>query len=178
MTLPRPCGERDRSYEAAFSMWRRAWIALTVLVIDQASKHLAAMCLSDRPAIELAPFFELTLVYNPGAAFGLLSDAGGWQNGFFIAVGVAAAIAILLMLKRMAGKERRAEIALWLILGGALGNLANRLSLGHVVDFLHLYYASWHWPAFNPADSAIAVGAALLVLDAFGAQAKEPEKSE
>lgn len=147
--------------------WRRGRIAAAVLVIDQASKQLALTYLSVSP-VALAPFFELTLAYNTGAAFSLLSDAGGWQNGFFIVVSAIASVALLAMLRRATSQERQMEIALWLILGGALGNLANRLMYGHVIDFLHLYYASWHWPIFNLADVAISTGALLLVLDALG----------
>lgn len=147
--------------------WRRGWIAAAVLVIDQASKQLALTYLPGS-LVTLAPFFELTLAYNTGAAFSLLSDAGGWQNGFFIIVGAIASIALLAMLRRATSQERQMEIALWLTLGGALGNLANRLMYGHVIDFLHLYYGSWHWPIFNLADVAISIGALLLVLDALG----------
>lgn len=148
--------------------WRRGWIAVAVLVIDHASKQLALMYLAGSKGVVLAPFFALTLAYNTGAAFNLLSDAGGWQNGFFVIVGAVASIALLVMLRRAASQERQMEIALWLILGGALGNLANRLVYGHVIDFLYLYYGSWHWPIFNLADAAISIGALLLILDALG----------
>lgn len=148
--------------------WRRGWIAAAVLVIDHASKQLAPVYLAGSKSVVLAPFFELTLAYNTGAAFSLLSDAGGWQNGFFVIVGAIASIALLVMLQRATSHERQMEIALWLILGGALGNLANRLLYGHVIDFLHLYYGSWHWPIFNLADVAISIGALLLVLDTLG----------
>ncbi len=148
--------------------WRRGWIAAAVLVIDQASKQLALMYLAGLKGVVLAPFFALTLAYNTGAAFSLLSDAGGWQNGFFVIVGAVASIALLVILRRAAPQQRQQEIALWLILGGALGNLANRLVYGHVIDFLHLYYGSWYWPIFNLADAAISTGALLLVLDVLG----------
>jgi signal peptidase II len=111
---------------------------------------------------------NLVLVHNTGAAFGFLSSAGGWQNIFFIAIALAASAFILWMSWRLESKDRLLAIALMLVLGGALGNLLDRLIHGYVIDFIDVYYGTWHWPAFNVADSAITVGAALLIADALG----------
>ena len=104
-----------------------------------------------------------------GAAFGFLGDAGGWQNAFFIAVAFGFSVAIIVMVRRMtAPKDTQLALALMLVLGGAVGNLIDRVRLGYVIDFLDFYYAGWHWPAFNVADSAITIGAVLLLMDAVG----------
>jgi signal peptidase II len=113
------------------------------------------------------PFLNLVLVHNTGAAFGFLGSAGGWQNALFIVVAVGASAFILWMLSRLQAAEKMLAVALMLVLGGALGNLADRLFHGHVIDFIDVYYNSWHWPAFNVADSAITIGAVLLVFDAL-----------
>ena len=149
-------------------MLRYLWIAGLVLVLDQASKLIALQSLPPHGGIELLPFLNLTLVYNTGAAFGFLSNAGGWQHLLFTGVAAVVSIAILVMVRRLGPKDIQVVIALMLVLGGALGNVADRLRLGHVVDFIDVYYRAWHWPAFNVADSAITIGAVLLVLDALG----------
>ncbi len=148
-------------------MPRYAWIAVLVLVADQAAKAWAQAALAGGRII-VAPFFNLTLVHNTGAAFGLLRDAGGWQNAFFIAVALAVTVFIGVYLRRLGPGERQLGLALTLVLGGALGNLVDRLLRGYVVDFIDLYYRGWHWPAFNLADTAITCGAVLLVADALG----------
>ncbi len=149
-------------------MWYWLWIAGAVLALDQASKWLALEKLVLHESVPLTPFLNLTLVYNKGAAFGFLSTASGWQNLFFIGIALVATVVILYLLKRMGGKDRLMALALMLILGGAIGNLIDRLLYGHVVDFIDVYYSSWHWPAFNVADSAITVGAVMIALDAIG----------
>ncbi len=149
-------------------MWRWLWIASAVLLLDQASKWLALGKLVLHESVPLAPFLNLTLVYNKGAAFGFLSTASGWQNLFFIGVAFVATVVILYLLRRMGAKDRFMAVALMLILGGAIGNLIDRLLYGHVVDFIDVYYGTWHWPAFNVADSAITVGAVMIALDAIG----------
>lgn len=146
---------------------RWGWLAVVVVVLDQVTKLLALHSLQDGP-IAVAPFFNLALAYNTGAAFSFLADAGGWQNAFFIAVAVVVSVVILVMAWRLTAEERQVAAALMLVLGGAIGNVIDRVRFGHVVDFLDVYYGSWHWPTFNIADSAITIGALLLVLDAFG----------
>lgn len=143
------------------------WLALiaTVIVVDQLSKIAIAKTFAygARKSI-VHGFFDLTLVYNKGAAFSFLSSAGGWQRWFFTIVGIVAALFIVVMLARHSS-QRLFSWALALIAGGALGNVIDRLIHGHVVDFLLFYYRGWSFPAFNVADSAITIGAILLVLD-------------
>ena len=117
--------------------------------------------------VEVTNFFDLVLVFNPGAAFSFLADAGGWQRWFFLGLGLLVSIGLIVWLRRLKPTETRLATALALILGGAIGNLIDRAWLGQVIDFIQLYYQHWYWPAFNLADSAITVGAALLVLDSL-----------
>jgi signal peptidase II len=118
-------------------------------------------------AVEVLPFFNLTHVYNTGAAFSFLHDAGGWQRWFFTVIALAVSVLILWWLKQTSKQQIMLPIAFCLIIGGALGNAYDRLVLGHVVDFLVVYYQNWSWPAFNVADSAISLGALLLIIDMF-----------
>ena len=143
------------------------WLLLAALVI--AADHLTkALILRSFVHAERLPiiagFFDLTLLFNKGAAFSFLSSAGGWQRWFFIALGIAAAIFISFLLLRHSSQQLFA-FALALILGGAIGNVLDRIFRGQVVDFLLVYYKSFYWPAFNVADSAICVGAVLLIVD-------------
>jgi signal peptidase II len=142
------------------------WLAAAGVIVaaDQATKALVQAALAPGERIPVIPFADLVLVFNTGAAFSFLAGAGGWQRGFFIAVAVAAVALIVWLLARHAG-ERLFSAGLALILGGAIGNLWDRIQLGHVVDFVLLHAGGWHFPAFNVADSAITVGAGLLILD-------------
>ena len=144
---------------------RWLWVSAAVVAADYATK--AAMLASFRPGEErpFTSFFSLILTFNSGAAFSLFADADGWQRWFFAAVAVVAAILITWLLKR--GGTAMYCLGLALILGGALGNVWDRLTIGRVVDFLLFHYERWSWPAFNVADSAISVGAALLIVDSF-----------
>ena len=149
------------------------WLALSAVVIvaDQITKVFAVKLLLGQPPIVVIPgFFDFSLVFNTGAAFGLLNDAEGWQNIFFIIVAVAVSLFILASLYRLTPSETQTAIAFALILGGAIGNIIDRIRQGYVVDFIHWFYNDWHWPTFNIADSAITVGAVLLVLDLLGMQ--------
>lgn len=146
-------------------------IALAVLISDQLTKYWAATVLI-KGSISVAPFLSFTLVHNTGAAFGFMSDAGGWQNTFFMAVAALASILIGVMLWRL--QDRWVGYGLSLILGGAVGNLIDRVLHGFVVDFIDVYYGTWHWPAFNIADSAITVGAIALLVDAFRPRRSSP----
>jgi signal peptidase II len=139
-------------------------IALIVILVDQLTKIAIARIFGYGQGREITSFFNLVLVYNRGAAFSFLAAAGGWQRWAFTALGVVAALVIGYLLKRHAS-QRMFCTALSLILGGALGNVLDRLMYGHVVDFLDFHVGGWHWPAFNVADSAITVGAVLLVID-------------
>ncbi len=142
------------------------WLLVAALVIglDQLTKVLAEHYLVYGQSLPVLPHFDLTLAYNTGAAFSFLADAGGWQRWFFTVLALLVSAFIIVWLRRLGPQEKATALALALILGGALGNLIDRLRLGHVIDFIDLYYGSYHWPAFNLADSAITVGAALLVM--------------
>ena len=141
-------------------------IAVAGFVLDQWSKAEAVRYLS-RGSVHVTSFLNLVLVYNRGAAFGFLSNASGWQNAFFIAVAVAIVAGIVIFLVRGGRRDRLTVVALMLVLGGAAGNLADRVRLGEVVDFIDFHIGSWHWYTFNLADSAITVGAVLLAIDAW-----------
>jgi signal peptidase II len=134
-------------------------VALIVILFDQLTKIAVQKVFAYGVPHMVAPFFNLILVYNRGAAFSFLAAAGGWQRWAFTGLGVVAALVICYLLKRH-GAQKLFCTALALILGGALG-----LAYGHVIDFLDFHVGSWHWPAFNLADSAITIGAILLVLD-------------
>ena len=143
-----------------------AWLAAAagVIVLDRLTKEWALAAL-DGPMVAVLPFLNLVLVHNPGAAFGFLAAAGGWQRWFFIVVGCAIAVFIAVWLWRAArGRPRWLPLALALVLGGAVGNLWDRFERGAVVDFIDLHYGPYHWPAFNVADAAITIGAAMLVI--------------
>src|SRR6516225_11334716 len=142
------------------------WLGVAVIVIlaDQLTKIAINKVFAYGEGRVITPFFNLVLVYNKGAAFSFLAAAGGWQRWAFTALGVVAALVICYLLKRHAG-QRMFCTALALILGGALGNVIDRLAYGHVIDFLDFHVGGWHWPAFNLADSAITIGAILLVID-------------
>ena len=157
-------------------MWRFLWIAVVVFISDQLTKFVAADYLLRHGEVKLAPFFSLTLVHNTGAAFGILSSASGWQNFFFIFITSVACIVILSVIWRLDAKNILLVIGLMLVLGGAMGNLFDRLIHGYVVDFIDFYFHSWHWPAFNMADSAITIGALLLVLDALGLGSRKTQQ--
>jgi signal peptidase II len=135
-----------------------------VLVADQFTKWAAQQFLEiGHPVTVIPGFFALRLAHNPGAAFSLLADAGGWQRAFFIALGLVVSAGIAWWMWRLADRERWTSLGLALILGGALGNVIDRILHGHVIDFLDFHYRQWHWPTFNLADSAITVGAAVLI---------------
>lgn len=142
------------------------WLALSLVVIvaDQAAKYAVLQHFAVNEGLALTPFFNLVLVYNRGAAFSLLATAGGWQREFFIGIALAASAWVIYLLRRYSA-QARFSAALALILGGALGNVIDRLLYGAVVDFLDFHAFGYHWPAFNVADSAITCGAVLLVWD-------------
>jgi signal peptidase II len=143
------------------------WLSGVVLILDQFSKWFADSLLGPHDAIPLLPFLALRKAYNPGAAFSFLSDASGWQRWFFVGLALLVIGMLMAWLRRLPGGQFRMALALALILGGAAGNLIDRVLYGHVIDFIDLYYRDWHWPTFNIADSAITLGAALLILDAI-----------
>ena len=117
--------------------------------------------------VEVTSWFDLMLAHNTGAAFSFLASAGGWQRWFLTAVAVAVSVVVVIWLTRLKQSERILGVALGLVLGGGVGNLIDRVSLGYVVDFISWHYNDWYWPAFNIADAAICLGAVLLVWDSF-----------
>jgi signal peptidase II len=151
----------------------RLGLALLVLAVDQATKLWAAGTLDYGMPVTVLPFFNLTLVHNTGAAFSFLADAGGWQRIFFIVVSGVVSLVLVAWLWRLPRDARLLGIALALVLGGAVGNLVDRVAYGYVIDFLDFHAAGWHWPAFNVADSAISCGVVLLLADGlFGSRAR------
>lgn len=142
-------------------------LACLIVVIDQLTKYWVSSVFSYGEALELLPVLNLTLVHNMGAAFSFLSDAGGWQRWFFAVVSLVVSIVLVVWLYRLPARQMLLATALALVLGGAVGNLWDRVVLGYVVDFIDFHYQSHHWPAFNVADAAITLGAVLLILESF-----------
>ncbi|MEQ1529338.1 MAG: signal peptidase II [Methylococcales bacterium] len=149
-------------------MMKWLWLSLLALVLDQASKLLVDNTMQLYESIPVLPYFNLTYVRNTGAAFSFLSEAGGWQRWFFAALALTMSVVITVWLSRLKHHETLLAAALALVLGGAVGNLIDRLLYGYVIDFLDVYVDSWHWPAFNIADSAITLGVFLMLLESLG----------
>lgn len=143
---------------------RWLWLTLLVIIADQVTKLWVADSMSLYQQIELLPWLNLTYVHNPGAAFSFLSDAGGWQRWFFSLIAVAISGLLVFWLRKLPVSDKWQGPAFALIIGGALGNLIDRALHGHVVDFIDFHVNTWHWPAFNIADSAIVIAAFILVL--------------
>lgn len=141
-----------------------AWSAL-IVALDQLSKLWILDNLHEYQVVEVWPVFNLTLVYNTGAAFSFLADAGGWQHYFFVMLAAGVSLLLLVWLLRLSAEQRLLAWALTLVLGGAVGNLIDRLLLGKVVDFLQWHWHDWYFPSFNLADSAITLGVILLLID-------------
>jgi len=141
-------------------------LAAAVLIVDQFTKFIITHALALHEVVPVTPFFNLVLVYNPGAAFSFLADAAGWQKGVFITIALVASVWIVYLLRKHA-QQTLFCWALSLVLAGALGNVIDRVQFGAVIDFLDFHAFGWHWPAFNVADAAITCGAALLIFDGF-----------
>lgn len=148
-------------------MLKWIWLAVVVVILDQLTKYIASTSLEMYQPIAVMPMFNWTLMHNTGAAFSFLAESGGWQRWFFAAIALVVSAVIVLWIKRLEQHEKWQAIALALILGGAIGNVIDRIWLGYVVDFIQVYYQQWYWPAFNIADSAICVGAVMLVIDSL-----------
>jgi signal peptidase II len=146
------------------SIWPWLGLALIILIADQFTKTLILGYYQLGDSTQVLSFFNVVRVHNSGAAFSFLAGAGGWQRWFFTAIGVAATLFIVWMLRSHAGQKLFA-FALACILGGAVGNVVDRVMHGYVVDFLHFHWGAMHFPAFNVADSGITIGAACLILD-------------
>ena len=178
--------QRDQSGQVAESTslirrlllnpWVGFVLAAVVIGLDQYTKALATAELQYRVPVEITSWFDLMLAHNTGAAFSFLASAGGWQRWFLAGVALVVSVVVSVWLTRLKHSEQVLGIALGLVLGGGLGNLIDRVSLGYVVDFISWHYNDWYWPAFNIADSAICVGAVLLVWDSFlGESSKQQE---
>ena len=152
------------TFTSGSGVWRWLGIALIILMLDQLTKIAVVGAFQLGETLPITSFFNLVRVHNPGAAFSFLADAGGWQRWFFTGLGVLAASVMVYLLRMHAGQTLFC-LALSLLLGGAVGNVIDRLLYSYVIDFLDFYYGTWHFPAFNVADSAITVGAGLLILD-------------
>lgn len=149
-------------------MLKWLWLSALTIVLDQVTKLAVDSAMQLYESIPLMPYFNLTYVHNTGAAFSFLSEAGGWQRWFFAALAFIISAVLSVWLARLQKHETLLAVALSLVLGGAIGNLIDRLAYGYVIDFLDVYYDTWHWPAFNVADSAITLGVALMLAESFG----------
>jgi signal peptidase II len=138
-----------------------------VILIDQVTKQIAEAQLSLHEPVNLIPYFDWYLTYNTGAAFSLLADAGGWQRWLFTVIAIVVCVVIVQWIRKLPPEDSLAALSLGLILGGAIGNLIDRILLGHVIDYIQVWLGSYPFPAFNIADAAISVGAALLILSSF-----------
>jgi signal peptidase II len=144
------------------------WFSLSAIIVavDLYTKHLILGAFAYGEQLKITSFFDLVRYHNEGAAFGFLNDAGGWQKWFFTAISVVAVVVITYLIKKNPSQKLFC-LGLALVLGGAIGNLYDRITLGYVVDFLNFHIDNYYWPAFNVADSAICVGVAILLLDSF-----------
>ena len=145
----------------------RNWMILTAIIViaDQITKVIASAELILYKAVAVMPMINLRLLHNEGAAFSFLSDAGGWQRWFFTIISLAVSILLVFWIKKLKPEEKMQALSFSLILGGAIGNLIDRVRLGYVVDFIEIYYKEFSWPAFNIADSAITIGVTILIID-------------
>ena len=149
---------------AGASNW--LWLSVAVIALDQVTKYLVREHFAEFEELVLLPVLEFMRLHNEGAAFSFLSGASGWQRWVFVALGIGVSFGILVWLRRVPSRGKHLLAAgLALVLGGALGNVIDRVLFGHVIDFIRVHYADWYFPAFNVADSAITIGAGLLILD-------------
>ena len=146
---------------------RWLWISLLVIILDQAAKQIAEAQLTPHQAVNLFPYFDWYLTYNTGAAFSFLANAGGWQRWLFTVIAIVISIVIVQWIRKLPSEDTLTAASLCLILGGAIGNLIDRIYLGHVIDYIQVWLGSYPFPAFNIADASISVGAALLILSSF-----------
>lgn len=154
------------SRDAGASAW--LWLALAVITADQWTKFLIVSSFDEFDSVTLLPILDFMRLHNAGAAFSFLSDASGWQRWMFTGLGITVSVGIFVWLRRLPARgQHLLAAALALIMGGALGNVIDRMLWGHVIDFIRVHYQQWYFPAFNVADSAITVGAAFLILDSL-----------
>jgi len=159
-------------------MLRLLWLSGLVVVLDQLSKFWIMARFEEFEVLTVWPVFNLTLVYNTGAAFSFLSNADGWQRWFFVGIALIVSLVMVVWLGRLQPRERLTGLGLALVIGGAVGNLIDRIWLGKVVDFLQWHWQDWYFPSFNIADSAITVGVILLLIEGlFFADQRDEVKS-
>jgi signal peptidase II len=152
------------------------WLSFFVVLLDQATKALVVGAIKGKASVQLLPILDIVYLQNEGAAFSLLHDAGGWQRWFFIGLALLVSVVLMLWLRKLRGAEQAIlAIGLSLVLGGALGNVIDRVWHSYVIDFIYFHWKDWYFPAFNVADSAITVGAGCLLLDAFYETGKAPK---
>lgn len=154
------------------------WLAFVVIALDLLTKQLAVSFLEYADPNPVLPFFDLTLLFNYGAAFSFLSDAGGWQRWLFVLIAVGVSIFIVIWMQKTQRNYWWLGMGLSLILGGAIGNLYDRIFQGYVIDFISLHYQNYFFPAFNLADSAITLGAAILIIDMLFLESKRKKSEE
>lgn len=171
--------------EKTNKVWPWLALAIAVIILDQVTKQAILSSFAYGERLNLLPVFDLTLVYNYGAAWSFLSDAGGWQRWFFTVISAVVSIILIVWIWRLARDANKSGpaqtlllVALSLILGGAVGNLIDRAIYGYVIDFLLVYYQEHHFPVFNVADSAITIGAGFLILDAFYSRPSSSSEAE
>jgi len=155
----------DDSTTVPTGMLHWLWITVVIVVLDQITKNMASHYLNLYESIEVMPMFNITLAHNTGAAFSFLAQEGGWQRWFFAVIAVVVSVALTIWLKTLPKTNRWLAISLALILGGAIGNVYDRIVLGYVVDFLDVYWGMSHFPAFNIADAGITIGAVMMAID-------------
>ncbi len=148
-------------------MMKWLWLSVLTVILDQISKVWVDTSMSLYQSIPVFPGFNITYVHNFGAAFSFLSEQGGWQRWFFALLAASISIGIFIWIKQLKQHETLSAISLSLILGGAIGNLIDRVMYGYVIDFFDVYYQTYHWPVFNIADSAITVGVAVMLYESF-----------
>lgn len=158
-------------------MLKYLWLSGLVIILDQASKWIMSSLLSLHDTVAVMPFFNLTMAHNYGAAFSFLAGAGGWQRWFFIGLSTVVSVALIIWLKKLTTAAKLEAVSISLILGGAIGNVIDRISYGYVVDFLDFYYGTAHFAAFNIADAAICIGAALLIIDSFISKPEQDQQT-
>ncbi len=161
-TTPVAAPAVQRTHPAAW-----LWLSVAVIALDQATKFLVTRFFEVYERVEVLPVLDFTLLHNTGAAFSMLANASGWQRPFFVTLGAVVSLLLLVWIWRSPRGDKLLPVALALILGGALGNVLDRVRFGYVVDFIHAHWGAAYFPAFNIADSAITIGAMLLIVDAF-----------
>lgn len=149
------------------------WLSIFVILLDQATKALVIGTVKLQDTIALLPFLEIVYLENTGAAFSIFAQASGWQRWFFIVLALSVSVVLMVWLRRIRSDQRFLAVGLSLVLGGALGNVIDRVMHGYVVDFIFFHWRSWYFPAFNIADTAISIGAGCLLIDAFRESGQE-----